>query len=92
VISGFALVHLLRTGGPGDVARFVAGYVPGVAASAAFLFTVARLAPRLGAGLALALAAACGALMARLGTLPRAVPAPAAAGGGPGVITLDGPR
>lgn len=92
VISGFALVHLLRTGGPGDVARFVAGYVPGVAASAAFLFTFALLAPRLGAGLALALAAACGALMARLGTLPRAVPAPAAAGGGPGVITLDGPR
>jgi hypothetical protein len=77
VISGFAMVHLLRTGGPGDVARFVAGYMPGVAASAALLFTFALLAPWLGAGLAQALAAACGALLARLGTLPRAAPAPA---------------
>ncbi len=92
VISGFALVHLLHAGRPGDVARFVVGYVPGVAASAGFLFTFALLAQPLGAGWALALSAACGALLARLGLLARAGPARACQPDGPAMATPERPR
>ncbi|MFP5398449.1 MAG: hypothetical protein ACLGIT_08980 [Gammaproteobacteria bacterium] len=64
IISGFALVHLRRAGAPGDIRRFVRGYVPGVAAKAMFLFSFAMLAPRTGAAWSLALAGVVGAATA----------------------------
>jgi hypothetical protein len=61
LISACALVHLRRAGGPGDVTRFVSGYVPGLLAKAVFLFVFALAAPHLGAVPAVALALAAGA-------------------------------
>lgn len=64
LISGCALVQLQRAGGSSEIRRFIAGYAPGVAAKAVFLFIFAMLAARVGAGVALCLAAACGAATA----------------------------
>jgi hypothetical protein len=78
LISGCALVHLQRAGGPSDIRRFIAGYAPGVASKAVFLFTFAMLAASVGAGVALGLAAGCGAAIALAWTLPSARTAPPA--------------
>jgi len=74
LISGFALVHLRRAGGPGDVCRFVRGYVPDVAAKALFLCSFALLAPRTGTGWALAACVGAGAALAWATRTSRTVP------------------
>lgn len=76
LISACAMVHLRRAGGPGEVARFVAGYVPGVLAKALFLFAFATVLPPLGLPVALVLATATGAAGALLLAQPwrRAAP------------------
>ena len=61
IISACAMLHLRAAGGPGDVTRFVTGYLPGLLAKALFVFSFAMVAPRLGAVAAFGLAAAAGA-------------------------------
>lgn len=56
LISGCAMLHLQRAGSPGDVRSFVIGYLPGVAGKTMFLAAFALVAPRAGAGWAMAAA------------------------------------
>ena len=61
IISACAMLHLRVAGGPGDVTRFVTGYLPGLLAKALFVFAFAMAAPRVGAAAAFGLAIAAGA-------------------------------